>query len=254
MSRVRFGVLGTARIALKKVIPAMQRGQFTSIDAIASREIAKAREAARELGIARAYGSYDELLGDTAIDAVYIPLPNHEHVPWAIRAAEAGKHVLVEKPVALTAHEARRLLDARDRTGVKIQEAFMIRAHPQWERAIELVRAGRIGPVHAVHAFFSYRNLDPLNIRNIADAGGGGLMDIGCYIIHAARWVFDSEPVRVSAAMEIDPSFQVDRLTSMLLDFGDGRHATGTCATQTAAYQRVQIIGEAGRIEIPIPL
>src|SRR5579871_1190253 len=231
----------------------MQRGHFTSVDAIASRDTARARAVASELGIARSYGSYDALLRDSAIDAVYIPLPNHEHVPWAMRAAEAGKHVLLEKPAGLDAGQVEQLIAVRDRTRVKIQEAFMIRAHPQWERVIGMVRTGGLGRVQAVHVFFSYKNLDPSNIRNIAAFGGGGLMDIGCYIIHSARWIFDAEPVGVSAAMDVDPKFNVDRLASMWLDFGDGRHATGMCATQTAAYQRVQIIGDVARLEIRIP-
>jgi predicted dehydrogenase len=221
--------------------------------AVASRDAARGARAAAELGIARSYGSYDALLEAPDVDAVYIPLPNHEHVPWAIRAAEAGKHVLVEKPVGLDAHEAAELLAVRDRTGVKIQEAFMIRAHPQWERAIELVRSQRIGAVRAAQVDFRYRNLDPSNIRNIAAAGGGGLMDIGCYIIHACRWIFDFEPARVTARMEIDPQFGVDRVTSMVLDFGDGREGFGTCATQAEPYQRVNILSSSGRIEIQIP-
>jgi predicted dehydrogenase len=251
--RVRWGVLGTAKIACQKVIPAMQRGRWSEVVAIASRDATRAARAAAELGLARSFGSYDALLGDPDVDAVYIPLPNHEHVPWAIRAAEAGKHVLVEKPVALEAREAAALLAVRDRTGVKIQEAFMIRAHPQWERAIDLVRSERIGGVRGVQVTFCYRNLDPANIRNIAAAGGGGLMDIGCYIIHASRWIFDAEPVRLTARMEIDPSFGVDRLTSMILDFGDGRQALGTCATQAEPSQWVHIISASGRIEIQIP-
>jgi predicted dehydrogenase len=251
--RVRWGVLSTAKIACTKVIPAMQRGRYCDVVAIASRSADRAARAAADLGLARSYGSYDALLAAADIEAIYIPLPNHEHVPWAIRAAEAGKHVLVEKPVALDARESERLVAARDRTGVKIQEAFMIRAHPQWERAIELVRSGRIGAVKGVHVRFSYRNLDPANVRNIAAAGGGGLMDIGCYIIHASRWIFDAEPTRVSAKMEIDPRFGVDRFTSMMLDFGDGRQGFGSCATQAEPYQRVHILSASGRIEIEIP-
>jgi predicted dehydrogenase len=251
--RIRWGVLSTARIACTKVIPAMLRGRSTEVVAIASRDSARAARAAAELGLARSYGSYDALLETRDIDAVYIPLPNHEHVPWAIRAAEAGKHVLVEKPVALDAAEAERLLEVRDRTGVKIQEAFMIRAHPQWERAIELVRSGRIGDVRGVQVHFSYRNLDPSNIRNIAAAGGGALMDIGCYIIHASRWVFDAEPVSVRAKQDRDPVFGVDRLTTMDLDFGENRHGIGTCATQGEPGQWVHIFSESGRIQIQIP-
>lgn len=250
---MRFGVIGTAKIALTRVIPAMQRGQHSRMVAIASRSLERAEQAARSVGVPRVFGSYDALVEDPDIDAVYIPLPNHEHVAWAERAAKAGKHVLVEKPVGMDAAEAAHLLSVRDRCGVLIQEAFMIRAHPQWEAAIEHIRAGAIGGVRAVQVFFSYRNLDPVNIRNRADAGGGGLMDIGCYIVHAARWVFGGEPIRVAAVVDRDPGCDVDRLTSMLLDFGEGRQAIGTCATQAVPYQRVQIVGERGRIEIEIP-
>jgi predicted dehydrogenase len=251
--RVHWGVLGTARIAIEKVIPAMRRGRVSEVVAIASRDRARADAVAGVLGVARAYGSYEALLADPHVDAVYIPLPNPEHVPWAIRAAEAGKHVLVEKPVALTADEAATLLAARDRAGVKIQEAFMVRAHPQWEAAIDLVRSGRIGDVRVVNTHFSYRNTDPANIRNVPEFGGGGLMDIGCYVVHVARWIFAGEPARVAALTSHDRALGVDVLTSMVLDFGDGRQAVGTCATQTVPYQRVQIVGERGRIEIQIP-
>jgi predicted dehydrogenase len=252
LDQLRWGVLGVARIATAKVIPAMQRGAATRVDAIASRDAAKARAAAAALSIPRAYGSYDELLADPDIDAVYIPLPNHLHVPWTIRAAEAGKHVLCEKPVALTAAEAEQLIAVRDRTGMLIQEAFMVRTHPQWLGAGNLVRAGRIGPVRSMVGFFSYFNDDVSNIRNVASFGGGALLDIGCYLVNTARMIFEAEPRRVCALIDMDPNTQVDRLTSLLLDFPGG-HAVGTCGTQLAAGQRVTIAGTTGRIEIEIP-
>jgi predicted dehydrogenase len=250
--KVRWGVLGAAHIALKKVIPGMQKGHWCDIAAIASRNLAKAREAAAEAGIPRAYGSYDELLADPAIDAVYIPLPNHLHVPWSIRAAEAGKHVLCEKPIALNAAEVRTLIDARQRTGVKIGEAFMVRTHPQWLRAREIVRQGGIGELRAVAGAFSYFNRDAKNIRNVAAWGGGALMDIGCYPIVTSRFVYGEEPRRVSALIHRDPELHVDRLTSALLEFSAG-HALFTCSTQLSPHQRMQILGTKGRIELEIP-
>src|SRR5664279_1141085 len=195
--KVRWGVLGVARIATKKVIPGMQKGEWCDIAAIASRDPHKAQAAASELGIPKAYGSYEELLQDPEIEAVYNPLPNQLHVPWTIKAAEAGKQVLCEKPLGLNAGDARALLAARDRTGVKIGEAFMVRTHPQWLRVRELVRSGAIGDLRSIMGFFSYTNRDPNNIRNIPVYGGGGLMDIGCYPIFTSRFIFGEEPKRV---------------------------------------------------------
>jgi len=251
-AKIRWGVLGTARIATAKVIPAMQRGADSQVAAIASRDRAKAEAAARALGIPRAHGSYDDLLADSEVDAIYIPLPNHLHVPWTIRAAEAGKHVLCEKPIGLTADEAQQLVEVRDRTGVLIQEAFMVRSHPQWVRCRELVRGGAIGDLRAVVGVFSYHNDDPSNIRNVLDWGGGGLMDIGCYLIHVSRMLFEREPRRVCASMDHDPRMGIDRLTSLMLEFERG-HAIGTCSTQLVPHQRVEVLGTRGRIEIPIP-
>jgi predicted dehydrogenase len=250
--KVRWGVLGVAKIATAKVIPAMQSGRWTEVTAIASRDLERARRAAQSLGIPKAYGSYEDLLNDPDIDAIYNPLPNQLHVPWSIRAAEAGKHVLCEKPIGLSADEARTLLAARDRTGVTIQEAFMVRAHPQWIAARDMVRSGRIGPVQSMLGHFSYFNRDAANIRNNPAYGGGALMDIGCYLVHTSRFIFDEEPRRVIAAIERDPDFGVDRLTSILLEYPSGQ-AAGTCSTQMVAYQRINIFGARGRIEIEIP-
>ena len=248
---VRWGVLGVAKIAVSKAIPAMQRSRNCAIVAIASRDADRAAAAARELDIPRSYGSYEALLADPEVDAVYIPLPNHLHVPWTTRAAEAGKHVLCEKPIALHAAQARELLAVRNRTGVRIQEAFMIRTHPQWVRAKQIVDSGELGEVGAISGFFSYYNVDPANVRNVADMGGGALLDIGCYLVNTARFIFGSEPVRVAGAVSIDDRFGIDRLTSIVLDF-DGRHAIGTCSTQLQYYQRIQIVGARGRIDIEI--
>jgi predicted dehydrogenase len=251
--KVRWGILGVARIATVKVIPAMQRGAYSDIVAIASRDLQKARSAAGDLGIPAAYGSYEELLADPDIEAIYNPLPNHLHVPWSIRAAEAGKHVLCEKPISMTVAECRTLIDARNRTGVKIGEAFMVRTHPQWLRARELVRSGEIGDLRAVMTAFSYNNRDPKNIRNVEEWGGGALMDIGCYPIHLSRFLFGEEPTRALALINRDPEMRIDRLTSAVLDFPSGQ-AVFTCSTQMVPYQRVQILGTRGRIEVEIPV
>jgi predicted dehydrogenase len=250
--KVRWGVLSTANIGAKKVIPAMQRGQFSTVTAIASRDLSKGRSVAAQLGIPAAYGSYEELLADPAVDAIYNPLPNQLHVPWTIRAAEAGKHVLCEKPLSLTVAEAETLLAVRERTGVLIGEAFMIRSHPQWLRTRALIDEGRIGALRAVTAVFSYFNNDPGNIRNQVECGGGALYDIGCYCIHAARYAFGQEPTRVCGLIERDPDFGTDRMTSALLDFPGG-HAIFTASTQFVPYQRVHFLGTKGRIEIEIP-
>ena len=252
MRKIRWGVLGVAKIATEKVIPAMQRGQWSEVTAIASRDIDKARAAAARLGVPKSFGTYEELLADKDIDAIYNPLPNHLHVPWSINAAECGKHVLCEKPIALSADEARQLIAVRDRTGVKMQEAFMVRTHPQWIAVKEIVTSGRIGDVKSMLGVFSYTNRDPANIRNQTAAGGGALMDIGCYLVYTSRFIFGREPLRVTGAVERDPVMGTDRLTSVLLDYGSG-HAAGSCSTQMVFAQRMQFYGTLGRIELPIP-
>ncbi len=249
---VRWGVLGAAKIALQRVVPAMQHSPHTPVVAIASRDLAKAQLAADRLGIPRAYGSYQELIDDPDVDAIYNPLPNHLHVPWTIRAAEAGKHVLCEKPLALSAHEARQLLEVRERTGVQIAEAFMVRAHPQWAAVRELVAEGRIGELRLVVGHFSYFRRDPNDIRSRIDWGGGALMDIGCYPVTLARWLFGQEPTAVIATADRDPDLKVDRLVSGLLQFPSGQ-ATFTCATQLAPSQRMQLFGTEARIELELP-
>jgi len=250
--KVRWGVLSTAAIGVRTVIPAMQKGEWSEVTAIASRDRRRAEEAARALGIARAYGSYEELLADPEIEAVYNPLPNHLHVPWSIKAAQAGKHVLCEKPLSMTVAEARSLLAARDRARVKIGEAFMVRTHPQWLRVQELIVTGRIGALRSITGFFSYFNRDRANIRNVAEWGGGALMDIGCYAITTSRFLFGEEPLRVLGLVERDPEMKIDRLTSAILDFPSGR-SIFTCSTQLVPYQRMHVLGTRGRIEIEIP-
>ncbi len=254
-NKVRWGVLSTAKIGWEKVIPAMQRGELCSIDAIASRNIDSAKSWAGKLGIPKAYGSYEELLADPNIEAIYNPLPNDLHVEWTLKAARAGKHVLCEKPFAMNAKEAAQVLEiAGTRPGqVHIMEAFMVRFHPQWLRARERVRAGEIGELRAVQVAFSYNNQSADNIRNRVENGGGALYDIGCYAIVAGRFLFEAEPLRVLALVDRDPVFKTDRLSSALLDFGNGRRLDFTVSTQSAPYQRVQAIGTKKRLEIEIP-
>jgi len=252
VKKVVWGVLSTARIGRDRVLPGMKKSRLLEIRAIASRDQSRARATADALGIPKAYGSYEALLADPDIEAIYNPLPNHLHVPLTLQAAAAGKHVLCEKPIALTADEATALRAAAGK--VLIAEAFMVRFHPQWLRARELVQEGRIGTLRAVQMFFGYNNVDPANVRNRADIGGGGLYDIGCYAIVAGRFFLAAEAVRAVALVDRDPAFRTDRLTSALVDFGDGRRLDFTVSTQIASYQRLQLCGSKGRIEIHIPV
>ena len=251
-AKIRWGVLGVAKIAVEKVIPAMQQGEFAEVAAIASRDAARAASAAESLGIAKSYGSYEELLADPDIDAVYNPLPNHLHVSWSVKAAEAGKHVLCEKPIALSSADALELIEARDRTGVRIQEAFMVRTHPQWLAVRDRVRDGSVGQLLGAQFIFSYFNRDPENIRNQADIGGGAIMDIGCYPITTSRFVFGEEPTRVLGLVQRDPDMGIDRLDSAILDYPSGQ-ASFMCSTQMVPYQRAHFFGSEGRLEVEVP-
>ncbi|MBN3849584.1 Gfo/Idh/MocA family oxidoreductase [Paraburkholderia sp. Ac-20342] len=246
-----WGVLGTAKINDKVVVP-MHAAAACTVKGIASRTAGKAQAAATKYGLSTAYDSYEALLADPEIDAVYIPLPNHLHMEWAIRCVEAGKHVLCEKPIGLNAEQAERLIDARDRTGRYIQEAFMVRTHPQWIKVRSLVEEGAVGDLMAVTGAFTFYNVNPHDIRNNVEIGGGGLLDIGCYPITTSRFVTGREPTRVAAFINRDPSFGVDRLGSVLMDF-DGIHATFFYSTQIHNYQRMQFHGTKGRIEVEIP-
>ncbi|WP_448950992.1 Gfo/Idh/MocA family protein [Labrys neptuniae] len=251
MAKTRWGILSTAKIGTGKVIPGIQRAKGAEAVAIASRDMARAEAVAKELGIPKAYGSYEALLADPEIDAIYNPLPNHLHVPLTLQAVAAGKHVLCEKPIGLTAQDAAQLLVLpRDRL---VMEAFMVRFHPQWLRAREAARSGELGEVRAVQAFFSYYNVDPANVRNQLDIGGGGILDIGCYPIVAGRFIFEAEPQRVIALVDRDPATGVDRLASAILDFGEGRRTEFTVSTQLTPLQRVDIVGTRKRFEITIP-
>jgi predicted dehydrogenase len=251
MQPVRWGILSTAKIGRVKVVPGMMKSSLCEIIAVASRDEGSAREMADELGIPRAYGSYEALLADPEIEAIYNPLPNHLHVAMTLTAAAAGKHVLCEKPISITTGEAEQLKQAASQ--VQIAEAFMVRHHPQWHYAQDLIRRGEIGELRSIQVIFSYFNVDPGNIRNKADLGGGGLLDIGCYAVVAGRYFFNAEPVRAISLVDRDPAFGVDRTTSALMDFGAGRQLTFTVSTQAVPYQRIQILGAKGRVEIEIP-
>jgi predicted dehydrogenase len=251
MEPVRWGILSTAGIATKKVIPGMLKSKALVVSGLASRDMQRAKAAAAELGIARAYGSYEAMLAEPDIEAIYNPLPNHLHVPLTLAAAQAGKHVLCEKPMAMNAAELEALRPYASR--VHLREAFMVRQHPQWIDARDRVRRGEIGELRFAQVGFSYFNDDPSNIRNQADIGGGALYDIGCYAIVAGRWFFDAEVRQAIAMMDRDPGFATDRSTSGLLDFGEGRQLSFAVSTQAAPYQRVVLEGTRGRLEIEIP-
>ncbi len=253
MKKIRWGILSTAKIAREKVIPAMQQSAFCDVVAIASRSAAQAAAVAAQLNIAVAYGSYEALLDDTSIDAVYIPLPNDMHTEWSIKAMAAGKHVLCEKPIALSAEQAAALLEAANQyPDIKIMEAFMYRFHPQWGHVKKLVTGGSIGELQTIQSHFSYYNVDLNNIRNKQSAGGGGLMDIGCYCISIARFIFGSEPESVLGSVRYNANTHTDNYTSGILNFAHGT-SSFTCSTQLMPWQRVNILGTAGRIEIDIP-
>lgn len=251
--KLRWGIISTAAIGANHVIPAMLQSGRLSVDAIASRDLARGEAMAKSLGIPKAYGSYEELFADPDIDAVYNPLPNHLHVPVTIQAMEAGKHVLCEKPIALDAREAEQLVAARERTGKLVTEAFMVRHHPQWKRARELADSGALGRVRVVQTMFSYSNLDADNVRNMADIGGGGLYDIGCYAVLTSRFIFGREPVRVVSLVEFDPNFRTDRLASAIVDYGDGDRLVFTCSTQLVPCQSVAIMGTEKSVTVEIP-
>ncbi|WP_128255693.1 Gfo/Idh/MocA family protein [Falsirhodobacter deserti] len=250
---IRWGILSTAKIGMTRVIPAIQAAKGCRVDAIASRDGIRAAQAAEKLGISRHHASYEALLADPAIDAVYNPLPNHLHVPLTLQALSAGKHVLCEKPLALTAEDAAKIVKAQAETGLVVAEAFMTRYHPQWLRAREIVRSGEIGELRAIHVLFSYFNNDPANVRNLPEIGGGGVWDIGCYAMNAARWFFDAEPERVASVIDRDPSFKTDRLTSGLAAFPEGRQLSFTVSTQAARAQDMVLLGQRGRIIFDIP-
>ena len=252
MSKIKWGVLSTAKIGLEKVIPAMQLGTYSEVIALASRSLKKAEAASAKLGISRAYGSYEALLGDSDIDAIYNPLPNTMHVEWTIKAMEAGKHVLCEKPLALTLKEVEELIKVRDRCGVKAGEAFMVKSNPQWIETRDRVKRGELGELRLIQGSFSYFNQDPANIRNIPEMGGGGIWDIGCYPVTTSRYMFDEEPIRLVSTLEFDPQMKTDRLGSVIMEFPSGQ-AIFSVSTQLVPFQRMHILGTSGHLEVRIP-
>jgi predicted dehydrogenase len=251
MKPVKWGIISTANIGMAKVIPGMMKSKELEVVAISSRDIRTARAAAKKLGIPKAYGSYEEMLEDPEIEAVYNPLPNHLHVRLTLKAARAGKHVLCEKPVSITSRGAIALKGAP--SNIIIQEAFMVRYALQWKDALARVKKGEIGDVRAIQVLFTYFNTDPKNVRNMADIGGGGILDIGCYPITVSRYIFGTDPIRAAATIDYDPKFKTDRLAGGFLEFPGGRHLSFTVSTQLAPYQRVHIMGTKGRIEVEIP-
>lgn len=250
--KLNWGVLGAAKIALEKVIPAMAHSKEYSLAAIASRTLEKAQTAAKRLDISKAYGSYEELIADPDIHIVYNPLPNHLHVEYTLKCIEAGKHVLCEKPIALTSKDVERLIAARDKAGVKVGEAFMIRMHPQWLKARELVQQGMLGPIKLVQGCFSYFNNNPNNIRNIVEYGGGAIWDVGCYPVNTSRFVLGEEPLRVVALIDKDPDFGTDTLATVIMQF-PSCHVQFSVSTQMVPYQRMHFMGEKKELEIQIP-
>ena len=252
MNKIRWGVLSTAKIGVEKVIPAMQKGVYSTVTAIASRSGDRAKEIAANLNIPKSYGSYEDLLQDPDIDAIYNPLPNHLHCTWTVRAIEAGKHVLCEKPLGLTCEEIETLIKVRDMHGVKAGEAFMVKSHPQWKEVLQRIKAQDIGRLRLIQGMFSYYNDDPENIRNLPAAGGGGVWDIGCYPVTLSRFLFQEEPTRVTASLEYDPDMKIDRLATVLMDFPEGK-ALFSVSTQLVPYQRMHMFGTTSHIEVLIP-
>ena len=253
MKSVQWGVLGVSGHYRLRCSAPLRRAQGMEMRGVASRSLDRARAAAAEFGMPEAYGSYEDLLKDPAIDAVYIPLPNHMHLEWIKKSADAGKHILCEKPLGLNAAEVQEAIDYTTKKGVLLMEAFMYRLHPQWVTARELGEIGEIGAVNAVQGHFFYNNQDPDNIRNRSDAGGGGILDIGCYAVSSARFMVGREPERVVSAIDWDRSFGTDRLASGILDFGDGVQATFTVGTQTYSQQKVQVFGTGGTLRVELP-
>jgi predicted dehydrogenase len=249
--RIRWGILSTAKIGREKVIPGIMASPSSEVVAIASRDGARARQVADELGIPRSHGSYEDLFADPEVDAIYNPLPNHLHVEMTLAAASAGKHVLCEKPIALNAREAERLRECPK--DVTVAEAFMVRYHPQWHRVREIIRSGELGQVRAVRAVFSYFNTNPDDVRNKPDIGGGATMDIGCYPVTGGRFFFEGEPERVVALIDRCPQFGTDRQASVIADFGGGRQLAFTVSTQLVPHQSIEVIGTKARAEIVIP-
>ncbi len=253
MKKLNWGILSTSAFAQRSFIPAAQQSDMVNIAAIASRNSSSAQEVAKKMGIPKAYDSYEELLNDDTIDVIYNPLPNHLHVEWSAKAIKSGKHVLCEKPLFIKPEEATTLIQLRDEYQVKVGEAFMVKSHPQWQKAKELVDSGALGVPSIYLGTFNYFNADPENIRNIKAYAGGALWDIGCYTVMTSRYIFGENPLRVIASINNDPQFDTDTLSSVILEFPNDKKAQFSVSTQTAKYQRVQILGSEKSLELMIP-
>lgn len=252
MNQMKLGILGVSGHFIRRVLFPLKKSQLIEVYAISSRSKSKAKEAAEKYNIPQYYSSYEELLNNKSIDIVYIPLPNNLHPEWIKKCADNKKHIICEKPVALNASDASECINYAKNKNVYIMEAFMYKFHPQWKRALEFIRMGEIGGINMIHTAFGYNNPDPNNIRNIKDAGGGSLMDIGCYAVSVPRFLLESEPKRVISLMNYDKVFQTDILSSAILDFGYAR-ATFNVSTKTFPYQKVEIHGTQGIIIIQLP-
>ena len=251
--KIKFGILSTANIAMTQVIPAMLKTKYCQVMGIASRSSKKAENAAKQFQLPKYYCSYQSLLDDMEIDAVYIPLPNHLHVEWAIKALRAGKHVLVEKPIALSSSEANRLKDeSKKHPKLKIMEAFMYKHHPQWIKTKKMIDNGDIGILKVIQSSFSFFDNKPESIVNNKALGGGSLMDIGCYPISVARFLFDAEPIKILANIDYHPQFKVDSIASGILEFKEG-YSTFFSSIHLAYNQQVKIFGTTGIIEFDVP-
>lgn len=252
-TKLRWGILGSASIAIRSVIPGIQQSQRNEVTAIASRNLDKASETAQQLGIPTAYSSYEELLADEQIDAVYIPLPNHLHCEWAIRAAQTGKHILCEKPLALNADQAQQMADAAQTAGVHLAEAFMYRHHPRYEQIANIIDSGEIGEIRGIHSTFTFNNSSADgNVRFRRDWGGGALYDIGCYSISAARMLLRAEPSAATVKGFFSPEHDnVDMMASGLLEFGDRIGVTFDSGMWAAFRNTLEVLGTKGIIEVP---
>jgi predicted dehydrogenase len=249
---LRWGVLSTANIGRTQVIPALQQASNGTLAGIASRDLAKAKALAEVTGATHAFGSYEEMLASDRIDAVYIPLPTSQHVEWAIKSADAKKHVLVEKPLALDAADIAKVIAARDRNKVLVSEAFMVTYHPQWMKVRELVQGGAIGKLRHVQGAFTYHNVDPVNMRNRPELGGGALPDIGVYPTVTTRFVTGAEPKKVQARVDIDAEFGTDSYSSIKADFGEFE-LSFYLSTRLALRQAMVFHGDKGLIEVASP-
>ena len=252
MEKLKIGVLGVSNHLIKRIVLPLRQTQHCYIEAIASRDISKAKECAETFNINKAYGDYQELLDDASIDMVYIPLPNHMHLEWIEKAAIAGKHILCEKPIALDAEQAQESMDICSRHNVKLMEAFMYKFHPQWIYAKDVVKTKQIGDIKYINSSFAYNNPAPNNIRNIKEYGGGAVMDIGCYAISVPRFILDTEPQKVMGIQVEHDRFGTDILSSAIMDF-NGVHSTFNVSTLSHPNQYVEIVGTAGRIRVEIP-